>query len=234
MSLEIVHADNHLLVVVKPAGVPCVPDPSGDRSLLDMAKAWVAETYSKPGAVFLGVVQRLDRPVSGLVVFARTSKAADRLTRAFRERAVEKIYWGIGEGRVQRGEGRLEQWLVKDRARNTVSVRGEGTRDAKLAVTDWRTTSGAASGAPGRTGFVLRPRTGRPHQLRVVCASLGGVLLGDVRYGAQEPLPDKSIALHARALRFAHPTRDEELHLVLEPPSTPWWQAWRPALEAAG
>jgi 23S rRNA pseudouridine1911/1915/1917 synthase len=233
VSLEVLLHDNHLLAVAKPAGQPCVPDESGDESLLDQAKEWVRVTYAKPGAAFLGVVHRLDRPVSGLVVFARTSKAAQRLTRAFRERSVEKVYWAIGEGRVPAGRGRVEHWLAKDGRANTVRVCAEGAHGAKLAETLYRSIAAASRASFGRTGFVLRPETGRSHQLRVACASLGSPLLGDLRYGAGAALPDRSIALHAARLAFAHPTRDEHIELELEPPARPWWDAWQGALRKA-
>ena len=213
--LEVVHHDNHLLVVNKPAGLPTVPDDSGDESLLERAKAWVGETYHKPGAVFLGVVHRLDRPVSGLVVLARTSKAARRLTAAFAERRVEKIYWGVAARCPEPPQGSLEQWLVKDRERNRVHVVEAGAENAKLAHTDWNTLERG----PRSCLIELRPSSGRAHQLRVAMASLGAPLLGDLRYGASEPLPDRSVALHALLLELPHPTRSERLRFEVPPPT---------------
>ncbi|MBT4029402.1 MAG: RluA family pseudouridine synthase [Planctomycetes bacterium] len=208
--LKILHCDNHILVVDKPACVPIVPDSSDDVSLLDMAKAWVKEEFSKPGAVFLGVVHRLDRPVSGVVVFARTSKAASRLSEAWRCHDIEKVYWGLSESPApQERKGEIEQWLWKDTKRNVVRrFTREGRQDgAKLAQTSWR----VLSAKPGNTLLELIPHTGRSHQLRVACASMGCVLKGDLKYGARQPLPDKSIALHARRLSFAHPTLKEKM-----------------------
>ena len=213
--LEVVHHDNHILVVNKPAGLPTVPDDSGDESLLERAKAWVGETYHKPGAVFLGVVHRLDRPVSGLVVLARTSKAARRLTAAFAERRVEKLYWGVAARCPEPTEGSLEQWLVKDRERNHVRVVEAGVENAKLARTDWSTLERG----PRSCLIELRPSSGRSHQLRVAMASLGAPLLGDLRYGASEPLPDRSVALHALLLELPHPTRSERLRFEVPPPN---------------
>lgn len=218
MKLDVLHHDNHLLVVNKPAGVPAVPDESGDPSLLEEARAWVKAEYRKPGDVFLGVVHRLDRPVSGALVFARTSKAARRLAEAWRTRQVRKIYWGIVEGRCARPEGELEQYLAKDERRNRVAVAQPG--EGRLARTRWRVLQELEAGAL----LELEPLTGRPHQLRVACAALGCPLLGDLKYGARAPLPDRSIALHARALELPHPTRAERVAVQAPPPGTEWWR----------
>lgn len=218
--------DNHVLAVAKPAGWPVVPDSSGDRALLDWAKDWVKREYAKPGDVFLGVVHRLDRPVSGVVVFGRTSKGAERLSRAWREGRVHKEYeaWTEPPAPRSRGaalavgdEGEIEQWLSKDRDRNLVSVVAPNTPGARHASTRFRVL------APGAAGLhlLLEPVTGRSHQLRVACArGLGAPICGDVKYGAREPMAGRRIALHAARLRFPHPTRDEEV--ALEWP-TPLW-----------
>lgn len=223
--LEVLHADNHLLVVSKPAGVPVVPDDSGDVSLFEEAKAWVARTYDKPGAVFLGVVHRLDRPVSGVVCFARTSKAAARLTEAFRTRAVEKVYWALCPRAPEPAQGRLEQWLVKDRTRNRVHAVGEAEarrQGGKHAVSTWRVLK-SGRGAPPRVLVELRPETGRSHQLRVAARTLGVPLLGDLKYGAEHPLPDRSIGLHARSLSLVHPTTRDRLTFEAPVPTLEVW-----------
>lgn len=222
-ALEVLFADNHLLVVAKPAGVPTAPDASGDESLLERAKAWVKRQRSKPGEVYLGLVHRLDRPVSGVVVFARTSKAAARLAEQFRVGGAQKRYLGVVAGRPAAEEGVVEQWLWKDEARNRVHVVAEGREGARLARTRWRLlrTEG------GRALLALEPETGRAHQLRVACASLGLPLLGDLKYGAAEPLADKSVALHALELVLAHPTRKEDQTFRAEPPDAEWWRIAR-------
>ena len=213
------HADNHLLAVAKPAGVPVVPDDSRDPCLLDAAKAWIKREHGKPGDVFLGVVHRLDRPVSGVVLFARTSKAAGRLAESFRTRSVRKGYLALSDGAPGGSEGLVEQWLRKDAARNRVHVVPEGSPDARLARTRWRVGEPVA----GHTLLELEPETGRSHQLRVAAASLGCVLLGDLKYGADEPLPDASVALHAARLEVDHPTRREPVVIECPPPERPWW-----------
>lgn len=219
MHLRILHEDNHLLAVDKPAGVPTVPDASGDRSLLDEAKAYLKAKYDKPGEVFLGVVHRLDRPVSGVVLFARTSKAASRLSDAWRRGVVRKEYRGWSEARSASAEaaggGELEQWLVKDETRNVVravpAARAEA-EGARRAQTRWRILRADKRG----TLLELQPLTGRPHQLRLACAALGLPLAGDLKYGAARALPDARIGLHAWRLAVPHPIGGEGV--ILEAP----------------
>lgn len=219
MQLEVLHVDNHLLALGKPAGVAVVPDDSGDESLFDAAKAWIAREFAKPGAVFLGVVHRLDRPVSGVVVFARTSKAASRLSEQFRDSRALKTYWAVSHAAPPSASGVVEHWLAKDEATNRVSVVDEHVEGARLARTSWRVVARGA----GLVHFDLEPATGRPHQLRVALASLGCPLLGDVKYGAREPLPDKSVALHAAALEVEHPTLRELVRIECGAPAREWW-----------
>lgn len=229
-ALDVVHVDNHLLVVNKPAGLPIVPDDSGDESLLDRARTWVEVEFSKPGRAFLGVVHRLDRPVSGVVCFARTSKAAARLTDAFKARRVHKTYLGIAAGRpdvdgspaVDAGE--VVQWIAKDP--RTGSIRAarrafDGAREARSrwwALGDFRCDGRASS------LLALEPITGRSHQLRLAARSLGCPLLGDLRHGADAALPDRSVALHAWRLGLDHPTRKEPLVFERLPPTSSWWR----------
>lgn len=218
-ALDVLFCDNHLLVVAKPAGVPTAPDASGDRCLLDEAKDWLKREFAKPGLVYLGLVHRLDRPVSGVVCFARTSKAAARLSAAFRGRSVRKSYWGVVVGRPAEARGVVEQWLEKDAERNRVVDVGEDRAGARFARTRWRLVRSVG----GVALLELEPETGRPHQLRVACAALGTPLLGDLKYGAREALPDGSVALHARELVIVHPTLREEMSFCAPVPSGPWW-----------
>ena len=219
-SLAVVLEDNHLLAVAKPAGVPVVPDESGDDSLLDMAKRYLKRKYAKPGEVFLGVVHRLDRPVSGLVLFARTSKAAGRLSTQWRMRSVEKVYRAVVHGSPPSEDGTIVQWLRKDTSRNVVEVlelpdvKQACVVGAKQARTAWKVLQRRS----GRALLQLEPLTGRPHQLRLACASLGTPIEGDLKYGAPAALPDRSIALHAAELGFDHPTRGERMQLAVDPP----------------
>ncbi|MCP5023713.1 MAG: RluA family pseudouridine synthase [bacterium] len=216
---EVLHVDNHVLALRKPAGLPSVPDSSGDASLLDWGRDWIAREFQKPGNVFLGVVHRLDRPVSGVVVFGRTSKGASRLSDSLRRHDLEKIYWAVVGRAPDPGAGELEQWLLKDAQRNTVRLVPSEQAGAKHARTRYKTLETQGH----RTLMELEPHTGRPHQLRVAMASQGSAILGDLRYGAKRPLPDRSVALHAAALRIPHPTLDQPLRLVCAPPQTGVW-----------
>jgi 23S rRNA pseudouridine1911/1915/1917 synthase len=221
---RILFADNHLLVVDKPAGAPLVPDESGDPSTLAAAKEWVRRTKNKPGEAFLGVVHRLDRPVSGVVVFARTSKAARRLQQQFRERRVRKTYWGVAAARPAQEQGELGQWLLKDQVRNLVQAVAPGTPGALYAETRWRILEVRTEGRGTRVLLELSPLSGRPHQLRVAAAALGAPLLGDLKYGAASALPDKSVALHAARLELEHPTRGQQLTFDSPPPALDAWR----------
>ncbi len=218
--LDVLFVDNHVLAVAKPAGLPVAPDASGDPSLLDLAREWIRVEFEKPSDAFLGLVHRLDRPVSGVVVFGRTSKGASRLSASFRERRAEKIYWGVVPHAPAGKSGVVEHWLAKDEERNVVRVVSAGTVGAQHAVTRWRTLEVVN----GRALLELAPETGRPHQLRAACAALGTPLLGDLKYGAREPLSDASVALHARHLRVAHPTRAELLEFIARPPGLAVWE----------
>ena len=224
-ELDVLFCDNHLLAVAKPAGLPAVPDASGDESLLELAKAWLKREFDRPGEVFLGVVHRLDRPVSGAVLFARTSKAASRLARQFQSGRPEKRYLAVGEGAPSIAKGILEQWLRKDGDANRVAAVAPEAPGAKRAVTRWRVTRPASASGPARTAFEVFPQTGRSHQIRVALASLGCPVLGDLKYGASRPLPDRSVALHAAGLVVDHPTRPEPVRIVCPPPDRDWWRA---------
>jgi len=223
MDLEVLHCCNHVLGVSKPAGLPVVPDESGDPSLFDGAKAYLKRTFEKPGDVFLGVVHRLDRPVSGVVCFGRTSKGAARLSESFRAGAAHKTYLAVTSRPVGAHEGVIDHWLLKDTTRNTVRVVEPGTPGAKRAETRFQRLEDRR----GESLVRLTPITGRSHQLRVAMASLGAPLCGDLRYGAAEPLPDRSVALHALSLELPHPTRPETVALRVAPPPFDIWRGWR-------
>jgi len=227
--LDVLHCCNHVLCVAKPAGLPVVPDASGDESLLERARAWVKAEFKKPGDVFLGVVHRLDRPVSGVVCFARTSKGAARLTASFRDGVAEKTYVAVTSEPAPAGSAAVEHWLLKDGGRNVVSIVPEGTSGAKLARTELRVLETKR----GRSLVELHPISGRSHQLRVAMASLGAPLEGDLKYGATEPLPDRSVALHALRLRVPHPTRDGFVEVTTPPPNLAVWRGWKPLADLA-
>lgn len=205
---RILYEDNHCLVVDKPAGMLVQPDRTGDATLLDWARDDVRRRFAKPGGVFVGVVHRLDRPVSGVVLLARTSKAASRLATQFRDGTVEKRYWAIVERAPETPAGELEDHLVKDGAANRVRVARAGERGARAA----RLRYEVLGARPGGTLLEVRPDTGRPHQIRVQLASRGWIIAGDVRYGSHREF-GRWIALHAREIAFRHPTRRETVRV---------------------
>jgi 23S rRNA pseudouridine1911/1915/1917 synthase len=217
----VLYEDNHILVLSKPACVPTVPDSSEDVSLLDWGKMYLKKTRGKPGKVFLGVVHRLDRPVSGVVCFAVTSKAASRLSDQFRAHKISKTYLALTEKKPPSEQGVLEHMLKKNMGENIVRVISPGSTEAggKFAQTSWT----LLEAKEGIYLLELKPGTGRPHQLRVQCAFMGCPLLGDVKYGAEVPLPDASIGLHAHKLEFLHPIQRKGLSFSTPPPgSGPW------------
>ena len=233
-ALDVRLMDNHLLVVVKPAGLLSQADRTGDADVLTLGKALVKAHFGKPGDVFLGLVHRLDRPVSGLMVLARTSKAAARLSAQFRERTLAKTYVAVVEG-APGGGGTMADFLLK--SDETVRVVPPGTPGAKEARLSWQALAHAA----GRTLVAVQLETGRAHQIRVQFATRGHPLAGDRRYGASKPwvlggVPG-GIALHSAALAFAHPTRPETVEVRAAPdwaaPFGPAAAAWLAALPPA-
>ncbi|QDU63717.1 Ribosomal large subunit pseudouridine synthase A [Planctomycetes bacterium Pan216] len=234
MTLPVLYEDNHLLVVHKEAGLLVQGDSSGQTCLLDLAKDYRKRTRSKPGNVYIGLVHRLDRLVSGVVVLALTSKAASRLSRQFREKTVDKRYLAIVErprgSRVPKDrEGHWEDsLLVSPEGRVSVETRSkQGDEPAgRLSRTRWV----RLEETPRELLFELLPETGRKHQLRIACASRGMPIVGDRLYGSRRPFGD-SIALHARQIAFDHPTRDERMSFACPPP-TCWNQFSLSALDA--
>lgn len=215
--LTVLYEDNHCLAVVKPAGMLIAGDRTGDESLLDRARAYIGEKYQKPGAVFLGLVHRLDRPVSGVVLFARTSKAASRLSEQFQKRTVEKRYQAVVEGRISPAEGTLIDWLIKDEEQNLVSRVASGTTGAREAILKYRTLKSGQKNSLVQIDL----QTGRSHQIRVQLAGVGCPIVGDRKYGSATGLRG-TIALHAAALSFEHPTRKERISVSADIPEG--WQ----------
>lgn len=214
---QVLYCDNHLLVVVKPAGVLSQGDATGDLDLLSMGKAYVGERFNKPGDVFLGLVHRLDRPVSGVMVFARTSKAASRLGAQFKNRAVDKRYVALVEG-AWSGAGTRVDFLRKDHQR--VRIVPEGHPEGLHAELDWR----VVASRDGLSLVEVHPKSGRPHQIRVQLAALGHPIVGDFKYGARRPFDGRNLALHSFHLAFDHPTQDLRCTYTTPPPNS--WPAW--------
>jgi 23S rRNA pseudouridine1911/1915/1917 synthase len=215
VPFPILYEDNHCLAVAKPAGWPSTHF-AGRMETVDRAvKRYLKEKYHKPGNVFLGIVHRIDRPVSGVLLFARTSKAAARLAEQFREGTVEKVYWAVVEGDVQRLAGTLEDWLRKDQGAGRVEVVEPRTAGARQALLHFQRKGSHG----GLTWLEVRPQTGRTHQLRVQLAHHDTPVYGDAKYGSIYPFGG-AVALHARSLTFLHPVRYEPVTLTAEVPQT--------------
>jgi 23S rRNA pseudouridine1911/1915/1917 synthase len=213
----VLYEDNHLLAIQKPAGILVQGDATGDESLLDLAKAWLIEKYQKPGQAFLGLLHRLDRPVGGVVVFAKTSKAAARLSQQFRERTVGKTYLAVAAGRPP-ASGELVHYLKRSGKRR-VSVAHEAAADRKQAELSYRLLGVQADWSL----LEVQIKTGRHHQIRVQLASSGYVIAGDRKYGSRVDLAGKGIALFSRRIEFDHPVSGARMAIAAEPPAEwPW------------
>lgn len=211
--MEVVYEDNHIVVVNKRAGEIVQGDKTGDKPLSDMVKEYLKEKYNKPGNVFCGVVHRIDRPVSGLVVFARTSKALERLNRMLRDGEIHKTYWALVEGHPRKNEALLENMLVSDGRINKTFPAREGAQDAKLCRLKYRTI---ASG-DRYTLLEVNLLTGRKHQIRCQLAAIGNPIKGDLKYGAKRSNRDGGISLQAHSISFVHPVSKEEINLTVDP-----------------
>lgn len=220
--LKVLHEDNHLLVINKPAGMLVQGDATGDIPLVEVGKEYIKKKYDKPSAVFLSVVHRLDRPVSGVVVFARTSKALERMNALFRNKETKKTYWALVQNPPPTPAGTLVHWLVKDEKKNKTTAYAKENKAGLRSELDYKLIH-------QQHGFYLlevNPITGRPHQIRVQLASMGCPIAGDVKYGFDSPLPDASIALHARQLQFIHPVTKESLVISAALPQNDWWKSF--------
>ncbi|MBQ5984434.1 MAG: RluA family pseudouridine synthase [Bacteroidales bacterium] len=221
ISGRILYEDNHLLVFNKRAGEIVQGDKTGDEPLSETLKAFIAGRDGKPGQVFMGVPHRLDRPVSGVTVFAKTSKALERMSELFREGAAHKIYWALSGNLPPKETDTLEDWLLRnEKANKSVIVRprkdGSMPRDAKLAKLVYRHI-----GDTDRYHLIeVELLTGRHHQIRCQLAGIGCPIKGDLKYGAPRSNPDGGISLHARSIRFVHPVRKEEMTVTAPLPSS--------------
>ncbi len=209
--MEIVYEDNHIVVVNKAAGEIVQGDKTGDTPLSEMVKQYLKEKYNKPGNVFCGVVHRIDRPVSGLVIFARTSKALERLNKMLREGEIHKTYRAVVEGHPAKKEALLENWLVSDGRINKTFVTDSRNPDAKLSRLEYRTVESG-----DRYSLLeINLLTGRKHQIRAQLSAMGHPIKGDLKYGARRSNRDGGISLQAFRIRFTHPVSKEEIDLSI-------------------
>jgi len=217
---RIIYIDNHLIAVTKPAGLLTQPDRNTDESLIDQTRQWIKEKYNKPNNIFLGLVHRLDRNVSGVVLFARTSKAASRLSKQFREGTPKKHYRAIVLGKLKEEHTTLVHYLRKEKSlRATVFPRETPT--AKRSELSYKVINSLEN----KSLLEVSLSTGRFHQIRAQMAFIGHPIIGDVKYGAPEPLPNQEIALYAHKLVFSHPVSNEEIALTAPEPKT--WEQFK-------
>lgn len=221
--MDVVYEDNHLIIVNKSSSEIVQGDKTGDKPLSEMVKEYIKQKYHKPGNVFLGVVHRLDRPVSGLVVFARTSKALARLNEMFRTKEVHKTYWAIVGNCPATEEGELVHWLVRNEKQNKSYAYDKEKPEAKKAILDYKLI--------GRSEryFLLEVdlKTGRHHQIRCQLAKMGCPIKGDLKYGSPRTNPDGSICLHARRVRFVHPVSKQEIDVTAPVPEGNLWHSFQ-------
>lgn len=210
--MQILYEDNHVIAVNKPHGMLTQGDDTNDVSLLDEVKKFIKERDNKPGNVFVGLLHRLDRPVGGVILFAKTSKGASRLSEQIRNHSVEKVYWAVVEGTPERPAGEVIQWLVKDEGKNIVTPYDHEVAGSLKAELTYK----VLKSKDGKSLIEIRPKTGRPHQIRVAMASLGTPIVGDFKYGAKTKL-EHDIALFARSFSFDGPTTKERITAVAEP-----------------
>ncbi|MBQ8867449.1 MAG: RluA family pseudouridine synthase [Bacteroidaceae bacterium] len=220
--MTVIYEDNHIIVVNKSASEIVQGDKTGDVPLSDMVKAYLKEKYQKPGNVFVGVTHRLDRPVSGLVVFAKTSKALSRLNEMFRVGDVQKTYWAIVKNEPKQPEGELVHWLVRNEKQNKSYAHEREVKDAKKAVLRYR----MIGRSDNYSLLEVELMTGRHHQIRCQLAKMGCPIKGDLKYGSPRSNPDGSICLHARRISFVHPVSKVQIDLEAPLPEGNLWRCF--------
>ena len=237
--MTVLYEDNHIIAVNKTCNEIVQGDKTGDTPLSEIVKAYIKEKYNKPGEVFLGVTHRLDRPTSGVVLFARTSKALTRLNEMFKEKSkvesrkskeelstvncqlsIKKTYWAIVQGAPKLPEARLENWLVRNEAQNKSYIAKPGAKEAKQAILSYKTLAKGEN----YTLLEVNLETGRHHQIRCQLAAIGCPIKGDLKYGAKRSNPDGGICLHARQIEFIHPVSKQDICITAPVPNDSLWQ----------
>ena len=219
--MTVLYEDNHIIAVNKTCNEIVQGDKTGDTPLSEIVKAYIKDKYSKPGEVFLGVTHRLDRPTSGVVLFARTSKALTRLNEMFKSHEqIKKTYWAIVQGCPKQPEARLENWLIRNEAQNKSYIAKPHANNAKQAVLEYKTLVRGEN----YTLLEVDLETGRHHQIRCQLAAIGCPVKGDLKYGAKRSNPDGGICLHARKIEFIHPVKKENICITAPVPNDSLWQ----------
>lgn len=220
--MTVLYEDNHIIAVNKTCNEIVQGDKTGDTPLSEIVKTYIKDKYNKPGEVFLGVTHRLDRPTSGVVLFARTSKALTRLNEMFKSHEkIQKTYWAIVQNAPKQPQAKLENWLVRNEKQNKSYVAKPGTKDAKLAVLTYSTIATSDN----YTLLEIQLETGRHHQIRCQLAAIGCPIKGDLKYGAKRSNPDGGISLHARKIAFIHPVSKQEICITAPVPNDKLWRA---------
>ncbi|WP_396211645.1 RluA family pseudouridine synthase [Flavobacterium sp.] len=220
-NLQILHEDNHIIVINKRVGDIVQGDKTGDKPLSDIVKEYIKDKYNKPGDVFLGVVHRLDRPTTGIVVFAKTSKALERLNKMFSERETQKTYWAVVKNKPPKTDDKLVHFLKRNEKNNSSKAHLKEVPESKIASLDYKIIKEL------NNYFVLEVHlhTGRHHQIRAQLQAIGCPIKGDLKYGFDRSNPDGGIHLHARKLAFVHPVSKEKIEVVAPVPSDSIWSS---------
>jgi 23S rRNA pseudouridine1911/1915/1917 synthase len=220
-NLQILHEDNHLIVVNKRVGDIVQGDKTGDKPLSDVVKEYIKDKYNKPGEVFLGVVHRLDRPTTGIVVFARTSKALTRMNELFSNRETKKTYWAVVKNKPAKAEDKLVHFIKRNEKNNTSKAHLKEVPDSKMASLEYK----IIKELDNYYGLEIQLHTGRHHQIRAQLSAIGSPIKGDLKYGFDRSNPDGGIHLHARKLVFIHPVTKEEITIIAPTPEEIIWKA---------
>ncbi|MBP2281789.1 23S rRNA pseudouridine1911/1915/1917 synthase [Flavobacterium sp. CG_23.5] len=220
-NLQILHVDNHLIVVNKRVGDIVQGDKTGDKPLSEVVKEYIKDKYNKPGEVFLGVVHRLDRPTTGIVVFARTSKALTRMNELFSNRETQKTYWAIVKNKPEKNEDKLVHFIKRNEKNNTSKAHIKEVPDSKLASLDYKILKELNN----YFALEINLHTGRHHQIRAQLSAIGSPIKGDLKYGFDRSNPDGGIHLHAKKLVFIHPVSKETIEIIAPTPSDSIWDA---------
>ena len=220
-NLQILHEDNHIIVINKRVGDIVQGDKTGDKPLSEIVKEYIKDKYEKPGEVFLGVVHRLDRPTTGIVVFAKTSKALERLNKMFSERETSKTYWAVVKNKPPKSEDNLIHFLKRNEKNNTSKAHLKEVPDSKKASLDYKIIKELNN----YFALEINLHTGRHHQIRAQLQAIGCPIKGDLKYGFDRSNPDGGIHLHARQLSFTHPVSKENIKIIAPTPSDAIWNS---------